>query len=61
MGPNGEIRLFRPNKNMERLARSAARVALPVSFPLSNFMGVCGLSCICVYAAIQRRRAPYVD
>ncbi|KIM47308.1 hypothetical protein M413DRAFT_440756 [Hebeloma cylindrosporum] len=29
IGPNGEPRLFRPKDNMERLARSAARVALP--------------------------------
>ncbi|TEB29331.1 branched-chain amino acid aminotransferase II [Coprinellus micaceus] len=29
VGPDGEPRLFRPQKNMERLARSAARVALP--------------------------------
>ncbi|KAF8959825.1 aminotransferase [Flammula alnicola] len=29
LGPNGEARLFRPKKNMERLARSVARVALP--------------------------------
>ncbi|KAG5650720.1 hypothetical protein H0H81_011267 [Sphagnurus paluster] len=29
LGPNGEARLFRPKKNMERLARSAERVALP--------------------------------
>jgi branched-chain amino acid aminotransferase len=26
---NGDIRLFRPNKNMERMNRSAARIALP--------------------------------
>ena len=31
IGPNGEPRLFRPKDNMERLVRSAARVALPVS------------------------------
>ena len=31
MGPNGEARLFRPQKNMERLKRSAERMALPVS------------------------------
>ncbi|KAF9475341.1 branched-chain amino acid aminotransferase II [Pholiota conissans] len=29
VGPNGEPRLFRPKDNMARLARSAARVALP--------------------------------
>lgn len=29
LGPDGEPRLFRPQKNMERLARSAERVALP--------------------------------
>ncbi|KAF8870593.1 branched-chain amino acid aminotransferase II [Gymnopilus junonius] len=29
IGPNGEARLFRPEKNMARLARSAERVALP--------------------------------
>ncbi|KAI0360908.1 branched-chain amino acid aminotransferase II [Trametes cingulata] len=29
MGPDGEARLFRPEKNMARLARSAARLALP--------------------------------
>ena len=31
MEPDGEIRLFRPNKDMEPLAHSAARVAIPVS------------------------------
>ncbi|KAF6758775.1 aminotransferase [Ephemerocybe angulata] len=31
LGPDGEPRLFRPQKNMERLARSAERVALPVN------------------------------
>lgn len=30
-GPDGKPRLFRPKKNMERMTRSAARVALPVS------------------------------
>lgn len=29
LGPDGKARLFRPRKNMERLARSADRVALP--------------------------------
>ncbi|KAI0373491.1 branched-chain amino acid aminotransferase II [Pilatotrama ljubarskyi] len=29
IGPDGEARLFRPEKNMARLARSAVRVALP--------------------------------
>ncbi|KXN80742.1 Branched-chain-amino-acid aminotransferase, mitochondrial [Leucoagaricus sp. SymC.cos] len=29
IGPDGEARLFRPEKNMERLAQSTARVALP--------------------------------
>jgi len=29
LGADGKVRLFRPYKNMERLARSAARVALP--------------------------------
>lgn len=29
IGPNGEARLFRPDLNMARLARSAERVALP--------------------------------
>ncbi|TFK60341.1 branched-chain amino acid aminotransferase II [Pluteus cervinus] len=29
LGPDGEIRLFRPELNMQRLANSAARVALP--------------------------------
>ncbi|KAF9780991.1 branched-chain amino acid aminotransferase II [Thelephora terrestris] len=28
-GPDGKPRLFRPNRNMERMTRSAARVALP--------------------------------
>ena len=31
IAPDGEPRLFRPKMNMERLAKSAARVALPVS------------------------------
>jgi len=31
VGPDGEARLFRPEENMKRLARSAERVALPVS------------------------------
>ncbi|KAF9449309.1 branched-chain-amino-acid transaminase [Macrolepiota fuliginosa MF-IS2] len=29
IGPDGEARLFRPQRNMERFARSAARLALP--------------------------------
>ncbi|KAI8972591.1 branched-chain amino acid aminotransferase II [Trametes punicea] len=29
MGPDGKPRLFRPNKNMDRMARSVDRVALP--------------------------------
>ncbi|EAU93503.2 branched-chain-amino-acid transaminase [Coprinopsis cinerea okayama7 len=29
IGPDGEPRLFRPERNMERMAQSAARVALP--------------------------------
>ena len=31
LGPNGEARLFRPQMNMDRLKRSAARMTLPVS------------------------------
>lgn len=31
MGPDGVARLFRPHLNMERMVRSAERVALPVS------------------------------
>lgn len=27
--PDGTVRLFRPDKNMERMKRSAARIALP--------------------------------
>jgi branched-chain amino acid aminotransferase len=34
VGPDGVPRLFRPELNMDRLARSAARVALPVSVSL---------------------------
>ena len=30
-GPDGKPRLFRPHLNMERMERSADRVALPVS------------------------------
>jgi branched-chain amino acid aminotransferase len=30
LGPNGEARLFRPQKNMERLKRSTGRMALPL-------------------------------
>ena len=30
LGPDGEVRLFRPNLNMERMKMSAARIALPV-------------------------------
>jgi len=30
LGRNGEARLFRPQKNMERLKRSAERMALPL-------------------------------
>ena len=30
LGPDGKARLFRPELNVARLARSAARVALPV-------------------------------
>jgi len=38
LGPNnGEVRLFRPQKNMERLTRSVERVALPVS----KYMMIC--------------------
>ena len=29
LGPDGEPRLFRPDKNMERMEMSAGRVALP--------------------------------
>ncbi|KAL5518422.1 BAT2_1 [Sanghuangporus vaninii] len=29
LGPDGEVRLFRPNLNMERMKMSAARIALP--------------------------------
>lgn len=32
---NGEIRLFRPDKNMERLNKSSARIALPTVEPSS--------------------------
>ena len=34
-GVDGKIRLFRPEKNMERMRRSAFRSALPVS-PIST-------------------------
>lgn len=37
VGPDGKPRLFRPDQNMKRLARSAARVALPVR--LSSMTG----------------------
>lgn len=37
MGGNGEARLFRPQKNMERLKRSAERMALPVSSTYMTF------------------------
>jgi hypothetical protein len=30
---DGKIRMFRPDKNMERLRKSAARIQLPVSAP----------------------------
>jgi len=47
-GTGGENRLSRPNKNMERLAPSAARAALTVSsLPLSSHLvaiGICDLS-----------------
>ena len=33
LGPDGTPRLFRPHLNMERMVRSAERVALPVSDP----------------------------
>lgn len=29
-GVDGVIRLFRPDKNMERMKKSAARISLPV-------------------------------
>lgn len=29
-GEDGKVRLFRPDKNMERMIRSAARLAFPV-------------------------------
>jgi branched-chain amino acid aminotransferase len=31
LGPDGKVRLFRPDLNMRRLERSMARLALPVS------------------------------
>jgi len=36
MGPDGVARLFRPDLNMERMVRSAERVALPVSVNLAK-------------------------
>ncbi|KAH9856342.1 branched-chain amino acid aminotransferase II [Lenzites betulinus] len=37
LGPDGQPRLFRPNKNMERMTMSASRVALP-SFDTDELM-----------------------
>jgi branched-chain amino acid aminotransferase len=37
LGPDGTPRLFRPQLNMERMVRSAERVALPVSTPGPSF------------------------
>jgi branched-chain amino acid aminotransferase len=31
-GVDGRIRLFRPEKNMERMRKTAARASLPVSY-----------------------------
>lgn len=36
LGPDGKARLFRPELNVARLARSAERTALPVSKALFN-------------------------
>lgn len=37
LGADGKVRLFRPQKNMERLARSASKLALPVrAFTVTN-------------------------
>ena len=38
LGPDMAPRLFRPQLNMERMARSAERVALPVSIPGHLFL-----------------------
>jgi hypothetical protein len=40
LGPDGTPRLFRPQLNMERMARSAERVALPVSIPDPLFLHI---------------------
>lgn len=37
MDDKGVARLFRPDKNMERMNKSAARLAFPVSLSLSSF------------------------
>lgn len=36
---NGKVTLFRPDMNMDRMNRSAARIALPVSILRSRFLG----------------------
>jgi branched-subunit amino acid aminotransferase/4-amino-4-deoxychorismate lyase len=43
---NGTIRLFRPDMNMARMNRSAARILLPVSiFLLKSFRNATGEEC----------------
>ena len=38
LGPDSTPRLFRPHLNMERMVRSAERVALPVSDPSTDHL-----------------------
>ncbi|EKM75218.1 hypothetical protein AGABI1DRAFT_103071 [Agaricus bisporus var. burnettii JB137-S8] len=52
IGPQGEARLFRPQMNMERLVRSAARVALP------NFDETALLALIKCLVTVDKRWIP---
>ncbi|KAJ7208231.1 aminotransferase [Mycena pura] len=52
LGPDGKLRLFRPDKNMQRLAVSAARMGLPTFDPDEV------LKCIKKLVAVEERWVP---
>lgn len=49
MGPDGTPRLFRPHMNMARMARSTARVALPVNILLTTSTEYSSIIVLTVY------------
>src|SRR4051812_15703894 len=49
---NGKIRLFRPDKNMERFNKSAARIALP------TFTGTALIDIMARFAQMEARFIP---